>query len=252
MAVRNIIQIDEEKCDGCGQCVVDCAEAALQIVNGKAKIVKDMYCDGLGACIGGCPTGALTIVQREADPFDEEATHVHVEETKKQERTEACGCPGSRTFDFTGRPETVETVAETRPELTNWPVQLKLVAVEAPYFRDADLLIAADCTAFSTVNFHGRFIKGKKLVIACPKLDDAQFYHEKLTEMFRLNPIKSVTVARMEVPCCGGLSFVVKKAIQESGKDIPYQEVVIGVKGAIVGEGKTPLIPRLHTLSRGY
>lgn len=246
MAIRNIIHIDEEKCNGCGNCVVDCAEAALQIVNGKAKLVKELYCDGLGACMGGCPTGALTVVRREADPFDEAATEKHIHATKTKE--EPCSCPGTRAVDFTENKAGQHGISETTPELTNWPIQLKLVAIAAPYFNDADLLMAADCAAFSTVNFHGRFIKGKKVVIACPKLDDSQFYFEKLTEMFKQNSIKSVSVVRMEVPCCGGLAYIVKQAIQKSGKDIPYSEVVIGIKGDILNEGKTPLIPKLQAV----
>ena len=142
-----------------------------------------------------------------------------------------------------------QAAAETKPELTNWPVQLKLIAANAPYLNDADLLLAADCTAFSAVNFHSRFIKGKKLVIACPKLDDAQLYFDKLTEMFRSNSIKSVTVVRMEVPCCGGLIYLTKEAVKASGKDIPIEEIVIGIKGEIVGEGKTPLIPKIREVA---
>ncbi len=244
--MRNIIQIDEDKCNGCGNCVVDCAEAALQIVDGKAKLVKELYCDGLGACIGGCPTGALTIVQREADPFDEAATEEHVHTIKKEKVPS--GCQGTRPVVFTENEGGRHGVAETKPELTNWPIQLKLVPPVAPYFNDADLLVAADCAAFSTINFHSRFIKGKKVLIACPKLDDSQFYFEKLTEMFKQNPIKSVNVVRMEVPCCGGLAYIVKQAIQKSGKDIPYSEVVIGIKGDILNEGKTPLIPKLQAV----
>ncbi len=246
MAVRNIITIDEEKCDGCGQCVVDCAEAALQVVDGKAKLIKEIYCDGLGACLGSCPTGALSIIQREADPFDEAATEHHMEEVTKMKEN-VCGCPGSRSVDFAEEKRSEAVAAETTPELTNWPIQLKLVATSAPYFQDADLLIAADCTAFSAVNFHGRFIKGRKTIIGCPKLDDAQFYYEKLTELFRQNAIKSVNVVRMEVPCCGGLAFVVKKAIQDSGRDIPYSETIIGIKGNTLNEGMTPLIPTLKS-----
>lgn len=245
MALRNIIRIDEDRCNGCGQCVVDCAESALQIVKGKAKLVKEIYCDGLGACIGGCPTGALTIVQREAEAFNAAATEKHVDETKNN-KEEFCGCPSMTAVDFSEKKEVYRSAVEIKPELTNWPVQLKLVATNAPYFNGADLLLAADCTAFSTVNFHSRFIKGKKLLIACPKLDDAQFYYEKLTEMFRENSLNSITVVRMEVPCCGGLSYVVKQAIQASKKDIPYNEVVIGIKGDILSEGKTPLIPKLQ------
>ncbi len=246
MAIRNIINIDEDKCNGCGNCVVDCAESALQIVNGKAKLVKELYCDGLGACIGGCPTGALTIVQREADPFDEIATEAYVHSMKKKQ--EPCGCPSTRPVDFMDREVGRHEAAETKPELTNWPIQLKLVATEAPYFNNADLLMAADCAAFSTINFHSRFIKGRKVVIACPKLDDAQFYFDKLTEIFKLNSINSVTVVRMEVPCCGGLAYITKQAIQKSGKEIPYSEVVIGIKGDILNEGKTPLIPKLQAV----
>ncbi len=245
MAVRNIISIDEDKCDGCGQCVVDCAEAALRVVNGKAKLIKEIYCDGLGACLGSCPTGALTIVQRESDAFDEAATEKHMEAARGKKETHAC--PGSETVDFSGE-DRATYAADVRPELTNWPVQLKLVATNAPYFAGADLLLAADCTAFSAVNFHSRFIRGKKVLIACPKLDDAQYYFQKLTEIFRENTIKSVTVVRMEVPCCGGLSYVVKQAIQSAGRELPYSEVVIGIKGDIVGEGKTPLIPKLQKI----
>ena len=250
MAVRNIIHIDEEKCDGCGQCVVDCAEAALQIVDGKARLIKEMYCDGLGACLGSCPTGALVIEQRQSDPFDEEATERHMAETKKK-KEESRGCPGTRPVDFAGKPATQQAAAETKPELTNWPVQLKLIATNAPYLNGADLLLAADCTAFSAVNFHSRFIKGKKLVIACPKLDDAQFYYEKLTEMFKVNSIKSITVVRMEVPCCGGLIYLTKEAVKASGKDIPIEETVIGIKGDILSEGKTPLIPKIQEVAKG-
>ena len=249
MAVRNIIQIDEEKCNGCGQCIVDCAEAALQIVDGKAKLIKEIYCDGLGACLGSCPTGALTVVQRESDLFDEEATEKHMHETKKKKEAFR-GCPSTRPVDFAEKSATQQAAAETKPELTNWPVQLKLIAANAPYLNDADLLLAADCTAFSAVNFHSRFIKGKKLVIACPKLDDAQLYYDKLTEMFRSNSIKSVTVVRMEVPCCGGLIYLTKEAVKASGKDIPIEEIVIGIKGDIVGEGKTPLIPKIREVAR--
>src|SRR5271169_2858180 len=185
MALRNIINIDEEKCDGCGNCVVDCAEAALQIVNGKARLIKEIYCDGLGACLGSCPTGVLTVVQRESDAFDETATEKHMHETKeKKGKEEFCGCPGTRPVDFTEKAASNQGLADEKPELQNWPIQLKLIATSAPYLNDADILLAADCTAFSTTGFHSRFIKGRKVIIACPKLDDAQVYFEKLTEMF--------------------------------------------------------------------
>lgn len=232
---RNIIQIDEEKCNGCGQCITSCAECALQIVDGKAKLVKEIYCDGLGACLGTCPTGALTIVQKDTDAFDEEKTKEHIHKTKMNE-AKACACPGSMVIDFASRDtaHNVNAVAEVTPELTNWPVQLMLVPVTAPYFVGADLLLAADCTAFSTANFHSRFIKGKKLIIACPKLDNADFYVDKLTQIFANNSIKSISVLRMEVPCCGGLTHIVKKALAESGKNIPYNEKIIGIKGEVL------------------
>lgn len=246
MPRRKIIRIDEEKCNGCGQCVVDCAEAALRIVDGKARLVREIYCDGLGACLGGCPTGALTIVEREAEEFDEHATKKHVEEDKTMKET-PCGCPGTKSVDFAERAAPADGSGDTRPELTNWPIQLKLVAATAPYFKDADVLLAADCAAFSAISFHSRFIRGKKVIIGCPKLDDAQFYYEKLTEMFRSNEIRSVQVVRMEVPCCGGLAFITQKAIKDSGREIPYSEVVIGIKGDTLNEGMAPLIPKLQT-----
>ena len=233
---RNIIEIDEEKCNGCGQCVTSCAEAALQIINGKAKLVKEIYCDGLGACIGTCPMGALIITQREAEEFDEKATEKHVN-AMKHTNEQPCGCPGSAVIDFKPRASSAQAVpVAEQSELTNWPLQLKLVPINAPYFNNADILIAADCTAFSTTGFHARFIKGKKLIIACPKLDDAKYYLDKLTQIFRGNPIKSVSVLRMEVPCCGGLTHIVKEAIKGSEKNIPYQEMIIRINGDVKKE----------------
>ncbi len=230
---RNIIEIDEEKCNGCGECVTDCAESALQIVNGKAKLVKEIYCDGLGACIGACPTGALTIIQREAAAFDEHAVEKHVE-ALKQTSEKPCGCPGSLVANFEPCAVPVDTApAKGNSELTNWPIQLMLVPVTAPFFNNADVLIAADCTAFSIPEFQGKFVKGKKLIIACPKLDNAKLYVEKLTRILSDNTIKSVSVSRMEVPCCGGLTHIVKEAIKQSGKNIPYGETVIGIKGDV-------------------
>ena len=230
---RNIIEIDEARCNGCGQCLTSCAEAALQIINGKAKLVKDIYCDGLGACIGTCPTGALTVTQREAKEFDEIATEKHLQ-AMKHANEKPCGCPGSAVVESEQRPSSGRgaPVAE-QSELTNWPVQLKLIPVNAPYFNNADVLIAADCTAFSAAVFQSRFIKGKKLIIACPKLDDTNYYLDKLAQIFGGNPIKSVSVVRMEVPCCGGLTHIVKEAVKRSGKNIPYNETIIGIKGDI-------------------
>lgn len=243
--IRNIIHIDEEKCNGCGQCVIDCAEAALQIVDGKARLVKDIYCDGLGACIGSCPTGALTIIQREADPFDEEATERHIEELrskKEAQKEQYCTCPGSLSREISNTGFSHEGSVEIKPELTNWPIQLMLVPINAPYFHNAEILLAADCTAFSTINFQSRFIKGKKLIIACPKLDNARFYLEKLTDIFRENSIKSITVVRMEVPCCGGLMYIVNEAIKASKKNLPLKEIVLGINGEILKEKQKDLI----------
>lgn len=243
--IRNIIHIDEEKCNGCGQCVIDCAEAALQIVNGKAKLVKDIYCDGLGACIGSCPSGALTIIQREADPFDEEETERHIEEIRAKEivqKEQYCACPGSLPKEISNTGFSHKGSIEIKPELTNWPIQLMLVPVNAPYFHNAEILLAADCTAFSTINFQSRFIKGRKLIIACPKLDNGRFYIEKLTDIFRENFIKSVTVVRMEVPCCGGLIYIVNEAIKAARKNLTLKEIVVGINGEILKEEQKDLI----------
>jgi ferredoxin len=247
MALRNIIEIDEEKCNGCGLCIIDCAEAALQIVNGKARLIKEIYCDGLGACLGSCPTGALAVVQREAAPFDEAATEEHMQEAKKMNEG-FCGCAGTKPVVFTEKTIKSNVSEEEQPELQNWPIQLKLIGTGGAYLNDADILLAADCTAFSAVGFHSRFIKGKKVIIGCPKLDNAQQYFEQLTGLFKNFSIKSVSVVRMEVPCCGGLAYITQQAIKNSGKDILYSETVIGVKGDIKKEGMTPLIPKIQAV----
>ena len=248
MALRKIIEIDEEKCNGCGQCIVDCAEAALQIVNGKAKLVKEIYCDGLGACLGSCPAEALAIVEREAEAFDEDATEKHMKEESKMKEG-FCGCAGTKPVDFTEKTKAGNVSADEQPELQNWPIQLKLVGTAGAYLNDANILLAADCTAFSAVGFHSRFIKGKKVLIGCPKLDNAQQYFEQLTGLFKDYSIKSISVVRMEVPCCGGLAYITQQAIKNSGKDIPYNEVVIGIKGDIKKEGMAPMIPKLQAVS---
>jgi len=256
MPKRKIIRIDEEKCTGCGLCVPNCAEGALKIVDGKAKLVKEIYCDGLGACLGHCPEGAISIEERESAAFNQEATKKHLEELKKsQSKDLPCGCPGTavktikkRTTpvrrspcldgDEGGSHEPRNTNHESRTtdhelELTNWPVQLMLVPVEAPFLKNADLLISADCVPFSYPDFHRDFLKGKALVVGCPKLDAASIYEEKLAEMFKLNDIKSITVVHMEVPCCFGLIHIVKEALRLSGKEIPLKEVTIGIKGDV-------------------
>jgi len=235
MAKRKIVKIDESKCTGCGLCIPNCAEGALQIVNGKAKLVKDLYCDGLGACLGHCPEGAITIEERNAREFDEEATKKHLEKIKKKEEEKLpCGCPGTavKTLKDKGvEGEGCRVKGEkSESELVNWPVQLKLVPVDAPYFKNSDLLIAADCVGFSYPDFH-ELLKGKALIIGCPKLDDAELYIEKLIQIFKVNSLKSVTVAHMEVPCCFGLNHIVDEALKISGMKIPLKEIIIGIKG---------------------
>jgi len=235
MAKRKIVNIDEEKCTGCGLCIPNCAEGALQIVNGKARLVKDIYCDGLGACLGHCPEGAISIEERDVKAFDEELTKKHLEEMKKIEAKKLpCGCPGTAVKTLKPREAKSEGLrVKTESELTNWPVQLKLVPVDAPYLKNADLLIAADCVAFSYPDFHQDLLKGKPLIIGCPKLDEGDLYTEKLAEIFKVNNLKSVTVAHMEVPCCFGLNHIVSEAMKLSGKKISVKEITIGIQGDI-------------------
>jgi len=209
--VRKIVKIDAEKCNGCGLCIPSCQEGALQIVDGKAKLLNETYCDGLGACLGECPQGAISIEERVAEEFDEEAAKTHSEEKKEI--------------------PTISTVAPSSSMLSHWPIQLRLVNPKAPYFKDANLIVVADCVPFAYRDFHQDFLKGKSIVVGCPKLDDTQFYEEKLTEIFRQSRIKSVTVVNMEVPCCNGLHYIVKKAVECSGKNIPIEQVIIGIKG---------------------
>ena len=246
MVIRNIIQIDEEKCDGCGDCIGSCAEGALQLVNGKAKLVSDVYCDGLGACLGECPTGALTVEQRECEDFGEAAVQTRLESLNREKHTApspglavanagGSGCPGTmlRQFQQADRPEPSRSDGEMPTELTQWPIQLHLVPVIAPFFQGAKLMIAADCVPFAYADFHQRLLAGRKLLIGCPKLDDNEFYLEKLTQIFQQNEIQSVEVAFMEVPCCFGLVQAVKIALERSGKSIPLELIKIGIQGSI-------------------
>lgn len=235
---RDIVFIDEEKCNGCGMCIPNCAEGAIKLINGKAKLVDDRFCDGLGACLGHCPQGAITITKRNAPEFDEEAVKEHLLAEprlkiveKKIEKNIPCGCPGSMAMDL--RSEKKAPVAQGRQnaELRQWPVQLMLVSPDASYFKDADLLIAADCVPFAYPNFHSDFLKGKSLIIGCPKLDDAQYYVEKLTELIKKNNIKSITLVNMEVPCCFGLQRIVEEAVGKSGKIMPIRQTVITIRG---------------------
>lgn len=237
--IRKIIQIDQEKCNGCGLCVEACHEGAIGMVNGKAQLMRDDYCDGLGDCLPTCPTNAITFVEREADAYDEEAVKANMEKKKGHPETLACGCPGTHSKMLkreasTAAPAPVATTnAAMESQLQQWPVQIKLVPVNAPYFDNANLLIAADCAAFAFGDFHNKFMKNKITIIGCPKLDEGD-YTEKLTAIIKNNNIKSVTVARMEVPCCSGIANATINALKASEKMIPWQVVTISTDGKIV------------------
>ena len=262
---RRIIQIDEEKCNGCGACANACHEGAIAMVDGKARLMRDDYCDGLGDCLPACPTGAISFVEREAAPYDKAAAEAHVAAKRAAEGKLPCGCPGTYSREL--KREAAEDVAAKRAaegklpcgcpgtysrelkreaaevsaprgsaaasRLSQWPVQIKLAPVRAPYFDGAKLLVAADCTAFARADFHERFIKGRVTLVGCPKLDGVD-YAEKLTEIIRNNDIKDVTVVRMEVPCCGGIEDAVKRALMASGKFLPWQVVTVAVDGKIL------------------
>ncbi|MBE6843868.1 MAG: ferredoxin [Ruminococcus sp.] len=227
--IRRIIKIDEEKCNGCGLCAKACHEGAIEMINGKAKLTRENYCDGLGDCLPACPTGAITFEEREAPAYDEAA--VLAEKQKKAGNVLPCGCPGTQSKMINR--ETVTDVAPAVSQLGQWPVQIKLVPVNAPYFENANLLVAADCTAFAYGNFHNEFIRNHITLIGCPKLDEGD-YAVKLTEIISGNNIKSVTVVRMEVPCCGGIENAVKRALQVSQKFIPWRVVTISTDGRIL------------------
>jgi Pyruvate/2-oxoacid:ferredoxin oxidoreductase delta subunit len=222
MITRKIVKIDEEKCNGCGLCIPNCAEGALQMVDGKARLVSDQFCDGLGACLGHCPQDAIIITEREAEDFDEKAVG---------------GAMHFKTPESAAGASSITSTTSSVSMLSQWPVQLKLVPVNAPYFQDADLLVTADCVPFAYPNFHKDFLNGKAMVVGCPKLDDIHYYREKLTEIFKTNAIKSVTVPYMEVPCCLGLVKATEDAISSSGKNIPLKKLKISIRGQIQPEG---------------
>jgi len=226
MGTRKIIEIDRGLCNSCGLCTTACAEGALELdEEGKAVLVRDLYCDGMGVCLNVCPTGALTIVEREGAEYDAEAAREHVIRTRGVGAAAAVHAgPGAG------------AAAPAPSELTQWPVQLHLISPQAPYFKGADLLVAADCTAFTRGSFHADLLRGRKMVIACPKLDDTSSYVDKLAELIRTNDLKSLTVALMTVPCCSGLYRLVERAVAASGVDIPIHTVVIGLDGEIAGE----------------
>ena len=250
---RKTIKIDEEKCDGCGLCIPSCPEGALQIVDGKAKLVKESFCDGLGACLGECPRGALAIEEKEVEEYDEEGVIAHIKE-KSPELLEKhlkhlkehahelpeyhshagiSSCPSARMLHWEKEEETVEQRANISSELRQWPIQLHLVPPHAPYFQNADLVLVADCVPFAYANFHSDFLKGKTIAIGCPKLDDVDAYVSKVTQILESSDIKSVKVVHMEVPCCYGLVHIAREALSKSGKDIPFETVMIGIKGEV-------------------
>ncbi len=247
---RSSIKIDEEKCDGCGLCIPSCPEGALQIVDGKAKLVKESFCDGLGACLGECPQGALAIEEKEIEEYDEEGVIAHIKEKSPEllerhlkhikehahelpghhSHTGISSCPSAQILHWERREE-VKPEARTSSELRQWPIQLHLVPPNAPYFQNADLVLVADCVPFAYADFHPDFLKGKAIAIGCPKLDDINAYVSKVTQILESSDIKSVKVVHMEVPCCHGLVHIAREALSRSGKDIPLETVVIGIKG---------------------
>ncbi len=244
--IRKVVHIDQDKCNGCGLCVPSCAEGAIEIVDGKARLAADRYCDGLGACLGECPRGAITVIEREAEAFDEEAVKARLSQPGRFERilaeakAQACGatgggCPGSRAMTFAPPAPSSRggaAGAEARPSrLAQWPVQLHLLNPAAAYFKQCDLLLAADCVAFAMPDFHERFLDGKTVAVACPKLDDTQPYVGKLAEILAANDVRSLTVAIMEVPCCGGLERIAREALRISGRAIPFQTRIVSLRG---------------------
>jgi ferredoxin len=246
---RNIIEIDKDKCNGCGLCVQACHEGAIEIIDGKARLVSDEYCDGLGDCLPECPTGAIRIVEKDTVAYDEEAVERRKAELKERERKECkpdlpCGCPGTvarlvekkgqKTGDLYKDEAGNCDCDEAASELRQWPIQLNLINSRAGYLEDADILIAADCTAYAYANFHKRFMRGRITIIGCPKLDDIKYYKEKLTDIFKNNNIRSITVVRMQVPCCSGIVNVVRAAMLDSKTIVPYSEIVITPDGDIV------------------
>lgn len=246
--VRKIIEIDEELCDGCGQCVTGCAEGALAIVDDKARVISDNLCDGLGACIGECPTGALQIIEREAEAFDEVAVEDHLAQQGQAEKPAHAfaggGCPSAGVKMFAPRPEGARLSADILPEggdmstLTHWPIKIRLVPPHAPFLKGADLLVLADCGAIAFPTLHRDLLKGRVVMAGCPKFDDLALYEEKFTQVFQQADIRTITVVRLEVPCCAGLQALVMKSLKNAGADIPVEEIVISPRGQRVDMSK--------------
>ena len=251
MALRNIVKIDEEKCDGCGQCVTACAEGAIEIIDGKARLVSEIYCDGLGACLAHCPRQAITIEQRQAAPFDEQAALAHLAPKKSPAKghhkpcpappagrklpSAPTGCPGAmmRTFEKNTKP-LPDSTTKIPSQLSQWPVQMMLVSPQAPYFKNADLLWAADCVPFAMADFHQRLLAGRAVVMGCPKLDNGAFYIEKLAKIIELNSLKSLTVVHMEVPCCFQMAHIAQKALARSGLNLNFEVITIDLQGNVI------------------
>ncbi len=240
--IREIVRIDEDKCDGCGLCVPACAEGAIQIIDGKARLLADNLCDGLGACLGDCPRDAIQIERRDADEFDEEEVEKHLKASGEiaqnaQSGQVQGGCPSARVMNPAQKSSAAdteqqeETAGSRDSQLRQWPIQMHLVPPTAPFLENAELLLAADCAPFAYADFHKDLLQGKALLVGCPKLDDGNAYLEKMTDILSRNDIKSLTVAHMEVPCCSGLIFLAKQAIEKSGKNVPLETVRIGVQG---------------------
>ena len=245
MAVRNLITIDEDKCDGCGLCATACHEGAIQIIDGKARLISESYCDGLGDCLGECPQGAITIEEQEAADYDQAAVDAHLARMAAEKQPQAaeppsCGCPGAAVQSFDAPAASGAGDFDRPSRLAQWPVLLNLVPPGAPFLRGADLLISADCVAYATANFHEHYLAGKTLVVGCPKFDDVQHYYEKLKAMFLEARPRSITVTRMQVPCCGGLSNVVARARNETIPDTALSIVTIGIKGEELSVEQVP------------
>lgn len=234
MVLRNIVKIDEEKCDGCGQCADACAEGAIELIDGKAKLVSEIYCDGLGACIGHCPQDAITIEKRQVAQFDEEATKAHLAEEQQGPKQGDFVCPGMKTQKLRAKPAPADSSTQVPSQLTHWPVQLKLVSPGAPYFENADLLLVADCVPFAMGDFHNKFLKDHSIAVGCPKLDDAEFYVEKLAAILQANKLKSLTVIHMEVPCCSGLTRIARQAIAHSGSKMAFEDITVDLQGNVL------------------
>jgi NAD-dependent dihydropyrimidine dehydrogenase PreA subunit len=260
---RKIIEIDEDKCTGCGQCVTGCAEGALAIIDGKAKIVRDMFCDGLGACIGHCPEDALHIIEREADDFDEEAAMEHVRKMGGVGHHSGCpsaqvttrtpghgGCPSAGMMQMEPCAKANVPSSQAGSALSHWPIQIRLIPPHAPFLQDADLLIAGDCCPVATPDFHARFLAGRTIMLGCPKFDNAGEYVERLTQVFAQNRINSVTVLEMEVPCCSGLSRIVSQALAQSGRDIPCVRAIVARDGNVSEEKISPSVQAPLGLNR--